>query len=64
MPIRVSVPLPGIFRWEPRSGHRTRFNTLWYWLLGVWAVEATFWILIGVTAAGVWVYRKIRDPYP
>lgn len=26
----------------------SRFNTLWYWLLGVWVLEAAFWLMIAV----------------
>lgn len=45
MPLYLSVPLPGPFRYATRIGgrHTNRFGSIWYWLLGLWAVEAAFW---------------------
>lgn len=30
--------------WSPRS----RFASPWYWLLGLWAVEVSVWMLYGL----------------
>lgn len=47
MPLYVSVPLPGPFRWSRRLTSRvyvirrpSRFRNPLYWLLGIWIFEA------------------------
>ena len=40
----------GASRRRRRSGPAwsRRFGTLWYWLLGVWALETAFWLVYGL----------------
>jgi hypothetical protein len=53
-------------RRRPRAGSRwtRRFGSLWYWLLGIWAAEAAFWILYGAVWASLtlWEARHGLDP--
>lgn len=47
-----------------RRAHRgwsRRFGTLWYWVLGVWAAEAAFWLLYGAVLLAVAVTAAVRD---
>lgn len=54
MPIRFS-PRFGPFRYE--AGRRNRFHTLWYWLVGVWALEIGWWVLVGVYLTVAWLWH-------
>lgn len=58
MPLYISVPLPGPFRWTrriratrhkraTRNRHRSRWGRPLYWLTGIALLEAAAWLLIG-----------------
>ena len=51
-------------RWHPVFIPRSRRDTLWYWLLGIWVLEAAFWLMIALYAVlAVAVTRMARAGY-
>lgn len=52
MPLYLSVPLPGPFRWSPRIRRcrRRRFDHAWYWLSGAFMLELCCWLLLAEVA--------------
>jgi hypothetical protein len=57
MPVHFR-PRFGPWVWSPR-GHRTRFDSVLYWLLGFWAVELAYWLLVGLFLAVAWLFRRV-----
>lgn len=60
MPIRLAIPLPGPFVWIGKSHRKrtmpaNRFHSPWYWLLGIWALEAGLWVTWWVTIGALWL---------
>jgi len=53
MPLYVSVPLPGPFRWSRRIGgprrprrRASRWRNPWYWLTGIALLELSLWLAL------------------
>jgi hypothetical protein len=68
MPVYARVPLPGPFVWSSRlTGRRRRasgrFGSALYWLLGIWALELAFWLVVGTVALIVWGARFLIARY-
>jgi len=65
MPLYVRVPLPGPFAWSHRIGGRrrpsNRFESPLYWLLGIWALELSVWLVVGIVAGVIWLVRIIVE---
>jgi hypothetical protein len=66
MPLYMRVPLPGPFVWSKRIGGTrrrgsSRFESPLYWLLGIWALEASVWLVIGLVCVVIWLVRVIAE---
>lgn len=60
MPTYATARL-GPIRYTRQLGGRHRYQTLWYWLLGVWAFEATYWTLYGLLWAVIGTIHWIKQ---